>query len=88
MSADGVIAGRGLCEASVEQASVKATMIERAAAVYVLADPSKLGRAESHWWTPLPERWTLITDSSAKPEQLAPFQEAPGVTVVVAFRVD
>jgi hypothetical protein len=30
----------------------------------------------------------LIIDSSAKPEQLAPFEEAPGVTVVVASRVD
>jgi DeoR/GlpR family transcriptional regulator of sugar metabolism len=88
MSADGVVVGRGLCEASVEQASVKGTMIERAAAVYVLADSSKLGRADSHWWTPLPERWTLITDSSAKPEQLAPFEEAPGVTVVVASTLD
>lgn len=88
MSADGVLAGRGLCEASVEQASVKGAMIERAAAVYVLADSGKLGRAGSHWWTPLPERWTLITDSSATPEQLAPFEEAPGVTVVVASEVD
>jgi DeoR/GlpR family transcriptional regulator of sugar metabolism len=36
-------------------ALVKGTMIERAAAVYVLADSSKLGRSGSQWWPPLPE---------------------------------
>jgi DeoR/GlpR family transcriptional regulator of sugar metabolism len=84
MSADGVVAGRGVSEASAEQTAVKGKMIERAAAVYVLADAGKLGHAGSHWWTPLPERWTLITDSSATPEQLAPFRRLPQVTVIVA----
>lgn len=84
LGADGVTARRGICEAGAEQASLKRLMVANAAAVYVLADATKLGRASSHWWTPLPEEWTLITDSSASPEQLAPFEEAPGVTVVVA----
>lgn len=84
MSADGVTADRGLCEASAEQAAVKHRMIEGAAEVFVLADASKLGRAGSHWWTSLPPAWTLITDSSATPDQLAPFHRLPEVTVVVA----
>jgi DeoR/GlpR family transcriptional regulator of sugar metabolism len=84
MSADGVTAERGVCEASAEQCAVKSRMITQAADVYVLADSSKLGRASSHWWTRLPERWTLITDAGATAEQLTPFEQAPGVTVVVA----
>jgi DeoR/GlpR family transcriptional regulator of sugar metabolism len=54
------------------------------AAVFVLADAGKLGRADAHWWTPLPAEWTLITDSSATEEQLAPFRALPGVTVLIA----
>lgn len=84
LSGDGVSAERGVCEASAEQAAVKGKMIERAAAVFVLADASKLGRASSHWWTPVPPPWTLITDSSATEEQLEPVRQLPGVTVLVA----
>ncbi|GAA5162698.1 MULTISPECIES: DeoR/GlpR family DNA-binding transcription regulator [Amycolatopsis] len=84
LSGDGVTADRGVCEASAEQVAVKRRLIEQAGAVYVLADASKLGRASSHWWTPLPPEWTLITDSSATEEQLAPFRALPGVTVLVA----
>lgn len=84
LSGDGVTAERGVCEASAEQAAVKRRLIEQAGEVFVLADASKLGRASSHWWTPLPAKWTLITDSSATAEQLAPFHALSGVTVIVA----
>lgn len=84
LSGDGLTAERGVCEASAEQAVVKGRMIDQAGAVFVLADASKLGRASSHWWTPLPSTWTLITDSSASEEQLAPFRRLPAVTVIVA----
>lgn len=84
MSADGVDAEHGLCEAGADQASIKHRLIERAREVYVLADGSKLGRGRSHWWTSLPRKWTLITDCSATGEQLAPFRKLPEVTVVVA----
>lgn len=84
LSADGVTAERGVCESSAEQAAVKRRLIEQAGATFVLADASKLGRASSHWWTPLPEKWTLITDAAATPAQLAPFRALPGVTVLVA----
>ncbi|HWD06981.1 MAG TPA: DeoR/GlpR family DNA-binding transcription regulator [Amycolatopsis sp.] len=84
LSADGVDAVRGLCESTAEQASVKRRMIEQARRVVVLADASKLGGNGSHWWSELPDQWTLITDASAGAAQLAPFRELPGVTVVVA----
>ncbi|WP_395110677.1 DeoR/GlpR family DNA-binding transcription regulator [Actinomadura sp. SCN-SB] len=84
LGADGVVAGRGVCEGTAEQASLKRLMVEQAREVFVLADASKLGRADSHWWTPLDRPWTLITDSGAAEDDLAPFRERDEVTVVVA----
>src|SRR3974390_602953 len=43
LGCDGVVAGRGLCEASAEQTALKELMAAQAADVYVLADASKLG---------------------------------------------
>lgn len=77
VSADGVVAGRGLCEASASQAYLKDLMIRQAAEVFVLADASKLGRDQQQYWTPLNTRWTLITTGSA--EQLADFDNDPRV---------
>ncbi|QKG26100.1 DeoR/GlpR family DNA-binding transcription regulator [Actinomadura verrucosospora] len=84
LGADGVVAGRGVCEGTAEQASLKRLMVEQAREVCVLADASKLGRAESNWWTPLDRPWTLITDSGATEEQLAPFRARREVAVTVA----
>jgi DeoR/GlpR family transcriptional regulator of sugar metabolism len=84
LGADGLVAGRGLCEASLEQAALKAKMIEQASEVFVLADASKLGFAGQQAWTLLDRPWTLITDSGATPAQLAPFQAIPSVRILVA----
>jgi DeoR family fructose operon transcriptional repressor len=84
LGADGLVAGRGLCEASQEQAALKEKMIAQASEVFVLVDASKVGFAGQQAWTPLDRRWTLITDSGATPAQLAPFQEQPNITVMVA----
>ena len=62
-SADGVVAERGLCEATMEQAAVKALMARQAARVLVLADASKLGKASQPFWTPMAPGWTLVTDA-------------------------
>ncbi|MCB8889224.1 DeoR/GlpR family DNA-binding transcription regulator [Vreelandella malpeensis] len=62
VSADGVTE-QGLCEASPDQAWLKEAMIARGAEVYVMADATKIGRASQQHWTPLPARWTLITDA-------------------------
>jgi len=84
MGADGVAAGRGICEARPEQVSLKRLMISRARDVYVLADSGKLGRQESHWWVTFDRPWTLITDAAATKQQLAGFRRDPLCTVEVA----
>ncbi|MBB3148094.1 DeoR/GlpR family transcriptional regulator of sugar metabolism [Phyllobacterium trifolii] len=70
MSADGVVAGRGLCEASLDQAFVKSAMIEQSRDVVVLADATKLGRAEQSAWTALPRSWTLVTNAGPTDERV------------------
>jgi DeoR/GlpR family transcriptional regulator of sugar metabolism len=65
MSADGVVAGRGLCEASLDQVALKSLMMEQAREIVVLADATKLGRSEQSAWAPLPPRWCLVTDAPA-----------------------
>lgn len=84
LGADGVVAGRGVCEVSAEQSALKQQMIDRSREVYVLADAGKLGRADSHWWAVFERPWTLITDAGASEEQLAPFREDPLCTVQAA----
>ncbi|RAI31316.1 DeoR/GlpR family DNA-binding transcription regulator [Rhodoplanes serenus] len=84
LGADGVVAGRGLCEATPEQVALKERMVEQASAVYLLADASKLGNAHQPAWLPLNRPWTLVTDAGATAEQLRPFRALPGVTVMVA----
>lgn len=84
LGADGVVAGRGVCEATDTQASLKDLMVAQASEVYVLADASKLGRATSQAWTPLERTWTLITDDSATECQLRPFRGLEHVTLVIA----
>ncbi|RKN38144.1 DeoR/GlpR family DNA-binding transcription regulator [Streptomyces hoynatensis] len=85
LGADGVVAGRGLCEARPEQTALKQLMIDRSREIYVLADAAKLGRADSHWWATFDRPWTLITDASAPAERLAPFRADPLCTVEVAL---
>lgn len=84
LGADGLAAGRGLCEATQEQAALKSRMLAQASEIYVLADASKLGYTGQQAWTPLERPWTLITDAGASAEQLAPFRADPLVTVLVA----
>jgi DeoR/GlpR family transcriptional regulator of sugar metabolism len=88
VSADGVVAGRGLCEATAEQAALKALMLDQTKEVYILADSTKLGDSYSSFWTPFPETWTLITDSGATESQLAPFRASPGVRIEIGQMKD
>jgi DeoR family fructose operon transcriptional repressor len=83
VSGDGFVAGRGLCEAAIEQVALKSLMMEQAAEVVVLMDSSKLGRATQGAWAPLPRRWTLVTDAGATEAQCAE-AEAAGARVVRA----
>ena len=80
-SADGLAPGLGLCEATLEQVSLKSLMMQRAASVTVLADASKLGHASQPCWAPLPARWTLVTEA---PEAAAAAFVAEGAALVAA----
>jgi DeoR family fructose operon transcriptional repressor len=82
MSADGVVRGRGLCEADLDQVALKSLMMQQAQELIVLADATKLGRAEQAAWAPLPPRWTLVTDSGASEAQRADFGN-DGARVIV-----
>lgn len=81
LGADAVTADRGICEAELEQTRLKELMMERGAAVYVLAHAAKLGRRPFHAWAPLPPDVTVVTDSSATDAQIRPFADA-GIQVV------
>jgi DeoR family fructose operon transcriptional repressor len=83
MSADGIVGARGLCEADLDQVSLKSLMMEQARDVVILADASKLGRADQVAWAPLPPRWTLVTDVGASVEQQKAMAMS-GATIVVA----
>lgn len=83
LGADGLVAARGINEASPVQTWCKELMAERARQVFVLADSSKIGRAPFDAWAPLDRPYTLVTDSGVTDEQLAPFRERGHVSIVV-----
>lgn len=64
VGAEGVDPAKGICCPSIEQASFKAKIMERAREVYVLADSSKLCREAFNYWAPLPDKARLITDAA------------------------
>jgi DeoR/GlpR family transcriptional regulator of sugar metabolism len=82
LGADGLDAKLGICEASLQQTALKELMARRGGQVYVLADSSKLGQSPFTAWAPLTGPWTLVTDSGATDDQLAPFRALPEVDVV------
>ncbi|MGW2325994.1 DeoR/GlpR family DNA-binding transcription regulator [Streptomyces sp. NPDC001700] len=82
LGADGLDARRGICEASLQQTSLKEMMADRGREVYVLADSSKLGESPFSAWAPLDRPWTLVTDSGATDDQLAPFRALPDTEVI------
>ncbi len=71
MGADSVHAEHGICEADLEQTRLKELMMGRARRTYVLAHGAKLGQSPFHAWAVMPARWTLVTDATAHPDQLA-----------------
>lgn len=83
LGADGIVADRGICEASMVQTRTKENMAARGRHVYVLADSSKIGRAPFDAWAPLEGPYTLVTDDGVSDDQLAPFRELARVEVVV-----
>lgn len=84
LGADGVVAGRGICEASAAQISLKRLMAEQAREVVVLADSSKLQRSPSNFWMQLRAPWTLITDTAADATDVRLFESSDGCRVIKA----
>lgn len=82
LGADAIRADLGICEADLEQTRTKELMAARSREVFVLADASKLGQAPFDAWAQIGE-YTLVTDSSATPEQLDPFHASGTIEVVV-----
>lgn len=84
-SADGVVAGKGLCEASLEQTVLKKNMIERAYKTIVLADSSKINHAEQHAWVSLPKNWILISDTDMSETEKTAFEKNGARVICAAF---
>ncbi len=84
LGADGIVAGRGICEASLEQIQLKELMMAQSEHISILVDSSKLGRDAQQIWAPLHRPWTLVTDAQADEEKLKPFRSLPGVTITLA----
>lgn len=82
LGADAVTADRGLCEASMSQIRLKELMVRVSQRVYLLAHGRKLGAQPFHAWLRIDRPWTLVTDGSADPGEVARFRSA-GVEVVV-----
>ena len=83
LSVTGFDAERGATSLEAEEALVYRKMIKQAKTVIVAADSSKLGKVSPAFICPANEVQTLITDSGATPEVLAPF-ERQGIKVVRA----
>ncbi len=81
LGCDGLTAERGICEASIAQTRLKEMMIRSAERTFVLAHGGKLGTAPFNAWVRMPPAWTLVTDESAPPSQVAAF-ERRGVQVI------
>lgn len=81
LGADGVVLGRGLCEATSEQAYLKECLMRQAASVFVLVTADKLNRDSQQHWAPIEKPWTLITDADSEYPELHAFERAADVTI-------
>ncbi|WP_028229464.1 DeoR/GlpR family DNA-binding transcription regulator [Paraburkholderia ferrariae] len=81
LGADGVVPGRGLCEATAEQAYLKECLMHQAASIFVLVTADKLNRDSQQHWAPIEKPWTLITDAVAPHPGLHEFGHLTGLMV-------
>lgn len=81
LGADGVVPGRGLCEATADQAYLKECLMRQAASIFVLVTADKLNRDSQQHWAPIEKPWTLITDADAQYAGLHAFERVAGVTI-------
>ena len=83
LSVTGLEAERGATSLEPDEALVYRKMVKQAKQVIVVTDPSKLGRVGPAFVCPTNEIHTLITNSSASNEALAPF-ERQGIRIIRA----
>jgi DeoR/GlpR family transcriptional regulator of sugar metabolism len=88
LGTNGITARNGLTTSVYPEAAVNRLMAERCEGpVIVVADGSKIGVTSSFACLPITKVHTLITDSSANPEQLAAIKAA-GIQVIVCPQAD
>jgi len=74
LGADALIAGRGLCAPTLEQAQLKHVMLYAGRTAVVPAEHSKLGASPFPYWAPLNRPYTLAVDEQADRATVAPFR--------------
>jgi len=83
LSVTGLDGERGATTLETDEALVFRKMLKQAKQVIVAADASKLGKVSPAFICPASEIHLLITDASATPEALAPF-ERQGIRIIRA----
>lgn len=83
LSVTGLDAERGATTLETDEALVYRKMLKQSKQVIVVADASKLGKVSPAFICQLTEMNILITDTSASPELLAPF-ERQGIRIIRA----
>jgi len=83
LSVTGLDAERGATTLETDEALVYRKMLKQSKQVIVVADASKLGKVSPAFICQLSEMHILITDTSAPPELLAPF-ERQGIRIIRA----
>ena len=83
LSVDGVNAAQGITTYHAEESMVNRVMFQQAHRTIIAADRRKIGRAGFTGICRLDDRFTVITDSGAKPEELDGIR-ATGAAVEVA----
>lgn len=84
IGADGIDPKRGIASRTHEQSRIKSVMMQNAYQVVVVADSSKLGDHNYHYWSSLPQEWGLVTDVEAEPEALELLRQAGATSVIIA----
>lgn len=84
LGAEGLDPVSGISCPTLEQATLKTAMIDRAREVYVLADASKMGRRPFSFWTRLPEHVRIITAGEADADLLEQFRKHWDVQVAAS----
>lgn len=83
LSVTGLDAERGATSLEMDEATVYRKMLKQSKKVIVVADSSKLGRVGPAFICPASDIHTLITDTGASAESLAPF-ERQGIRIIRA----